>query len=341
MSMQALFYTGKGALEWRETPAPRLMGPGEALVRPLAVAACDLDLGIVQGRAPFPPPFALGHEFAAEIVEIGEAVRGFAVGERVAVSFQPACGGCPACRRGHSAACSVVPGTPMYGIGATGGDWGGALADRVRVPYAEVMLVRLPDGVTPAAAAGASDNIADGYRTVAEALAARPGASVLVAGSGAIPLYAVWWARTLGAQTVTLASRDRELLRRAAALGAAVEAIDEWPRRFRTHAITVDCTGEPAGLAAVVRSTEAFGHCTSASIYFAGDIVMPVFDMNMKGIRFDTGRVNAAALLPGVLALIAEHGLTPASVDATEVPWNDMRDALLEYTFRPVAVRGP
>ena len=337
--MQGLFFTRPGQLEWQETSAPGLEGHGEALVRPLAVAACDLDLGIVHGRSPFAPPFLLGHEFAGEVAAVGEEVRGFEPGDRVAVAFQPSCGGCGACRRGHSAACSVVPGTPMYGIGAAGGDWGGALADVVRVPYAAAMMVPLPQGVSPAMAAGASDNIADGYRTVADALAARPGASVLVAGSGSIPLYAAWWARTLGAGDVTLCSRDVTLLERAAAFGIAVERVESWPRRFRTHAVTVDCTGDPAGLAAVIRSTEAFGRCTSASIYFAGDTVVPMFDMNMKGIRFDTGRVNATALLPEVLSLMARHGLTPETVEATVVGWEDMDSALLQGAFRPIAVR--
>lgn len=339
-TMQALFFVAERRLEWREVPAPRLMGPAEALVRPLAVAACDLDAGIVAGNSPFDPPFALGHELAAEVLEVGEGVTGFAPGDRVAVAFQPSCGGCAPCRRGHSAACSVAPGTPMYGIGRAGGDWGGALADRVRVPFADAMLAALPEGMSAAAAAGASDNMADGYRCVAAALAERPGASVLVAGSGAIALYAAWWARALGAAAVTFASRDEAMLRRAEALGAATMAVTQWPRRFTSHAVTVDCTGDPAGLAAVIRSTEAFGHCTSASIYFAGDTVVPLFDMNMKGIRFDTGRVNAAALLPRVLELAQRHGLEPASIDATPVPWQDMDQALLDGAFRPIAVRA-
>lgn len=339
MSMQALYFTGRQRLEWREAPPPRLEGPGEALVRPLAVAACDLDHAIVQGRSPFEPPFQMGHEFAAEIVELGESVQGFCVGDRVAVSFQPSCGGCATCRRGHSAACGTMPGTPMYGIGAAGGDWGGALADLVRVPYAAAMMVALSEGVSPAMAAGASDNIADGYRTVADALAERPGASVLVAGSGAIPLYAAWWARVLGAGEVTVCSRDAGMLERAAAFGVAGQPVEQWPRRFRTHTVTVDCTGDPAGLAAVIRSTEAYGRCTSASIYFAGDTVVPMFDMNMKGIRFDTGRVNAAALLPEVLGLMGRHRLTPGTVGATVVDWAEMDAALLAGAFRPIAQR--
>jgi hypothetical protein len=66
---------------------------------------------------------------------------------------------------------------------------------------------------------------------------------------------------------------------------------------------------------------------------------MPLFDMNMKGIRFDTGRVNASALLPEVLRLIARHGLTPETVNATVVGWQEMDAALLEGAVRPIAVR--
>jgi len=337
--MQALYFAGAGRLEWRETPAPRLEGPGEALVRPLAVAACDLDSAIARGSSPFPPPFPIGHEFAGEIVELGEAVRGLRVGDRVAVAFQPSCGQCDPCRRGHSAACAVAPRTSMYGIGAAGGDWGGALADLVRVPYAQAMMVRLADGMTPAMAAGASDNIADGYRTVADALRERPGADVLVAGSGSIPLYAAWWARLLGAGAVTLCSRDPAQLARAAKLGIAVEHVTAWPKRFRTHPITVDCTSDPSGLAAVIRSTESYGRCTSASIFFAGDTPMPLFDMNMKGIRFDTGRVNAVTALPEVLELIGRHRLMPETITATVTPWLDMAAALLDGSFKPIAVR--
>ncbi len=337
--MQALYFTGPGGLEWREAPAPRIQGPGEALVRPLAVAACDLDIGIVAGTTPFPPPFQLGHEFAGEILELGEAVEGFVVGDQVAVSFEPSCGRCGPCHRGHSAACDTAPGTAMYGIGVAGGDWGGALADAVRVPYAQAMLVRLPSGVSAAAAAGASDNIADGYRTVAGALAERPQAPVLVAGEGSIALYAAWWARALGAAEVTLASRDAALLARADTFGVTVEHVNTWPKRFRSHPITVDCSGDPAGLAAVIRATAAFGRCTSASIYFGGDTPVPMFDMNMKGIRFDTGRVNAATLLPEVLALVARHGLTPETVCAQVVPWEEIAPALIERVFKPIAVR--
>ena len=86
--MQQLVFVKPGVLGWQEAPTPRLQGRGEALVRPLAVAACDLDVAFVQGRAPLPRPFPLGHEFVAEITDLSDDVVGWQPGERVIVPFR-------------------------------------------------------------------------------------------------------------------------------------------------------------------------------------------------------------------------------------------------------------
>src|SRR5213078_2630946 len=142
--MRALVFAGAGRLEWRDVPAPRIEDDGHALVRPLAVASCDLDAAIVRGQAPFPPPFVLGHEAVAQVVAIGDGVRTVRPGDTVVVPFQISCGHCPSCVRGNTGNCRQVPRTAMYGIGSLAGDWGGMLADVVRVPFADAMLLPLP-----------------------------------------------------------------------------------------------------------------------------------------------------------------------------------------------------
>src|SRR5271166_1177871 len=164
--MRQLVYTSPGSLEWREAPEPRLVSDAAALVRPLAVATCDLDAAIVTGASPFPAPFPIGHECVAEIVELGERVRGLEVGQQVSVPFQISCGSCPQCRRGRSSNCAEVPFMSTYGFGPAVAEWGGFLCDLVCVPFAEHMLVALPEGLAPASVASASDNIADAWRTV-------------------------------------------------------------------------------------------------------------------------------------------------------------------------------
>lgn len=209
--MQQLTYTSPQTLEWRESPAPKLRSDGAALVRPLAVATCDLDALIIEGASPFPPPFALGHECVAEVLELGEEVRSFTPGQRVSVPFQISCGECSLCRRGLTSNCATVPFMSTYGFGPAVEQWGGFLSDLVCVPYAEQMLVPVPDGLASTAVASASDNISDGWRTVAPALAAEPGAPVLVvggAGAGSIGLYAAGLAVALGSESVLYVDRD-------------------------------------------------------------------------------------------------------------------------------------
>ncbi len=69
--IEQLTYVGPDKLQWREAPAPRLTSDRAALVRPLAVATCDLDGLIIAGACPFEGPFPLGHESVAEVIDVG------------------------------------------------------------------------------------------------------------------------------------------------------------------------------------------------------------------------------------------------------------------------------
>jgi threonine dehydrogenase-like Zn-dependent dehydrogenase len=191
--VQQLTYTAPNDLEWREAPEPQLSSDRAALVRPLAVATCDLDALIISGHSPFAPPFPLGHECVAEVVDAGDAVTSLREGQLVSVPFQISCGECEPCRRGRTGNCSEVAFMSTYGFGPAVERWGGFLSDLVCVPYADHMLVPVPDGLDAAAVASVSDNISDAWRSVGPALAEDPGAPVLVvggAGPGSIGLYA-------------------------------------------------------------------------------------------------------------------------------------------------------
>ena len=71
--MKELMVQGPGQLAWVEAPDPQLATPASALVRPIASASCDLDRRLIAGTTPFKPPFALGHECVAEVLEVGSA----------------------------------------------------------------------------------------------------------------------------------------------------------------------------------------------------------------------------------------------------------------------------
>jgi alcohol dehydrogenase len=128
--MRQLTYVGGNTIEWWDVPAPKLLDDRDALVRPLAVTRCDLDLTIVNGKSGLPGPFALGHETAGIITEVGDAVRTFAPGDLVIVPFQISCGQCQRCQRGHTNACTTVPFRSSYGLKPVCGvEYGGALSD--------------------------------------------------------------------------------------------------------------------------------------------------------------------------------------------------------------------
>jgi alcohol dehydrogenase len=339
--MRQLVITGARSVEWREAPAPALQGDGEALVRPLAVAMCDLDAVFLSGAVPIAEPFALGHECVAEVLEVGDGVTTVAPGDRVVVPFQISCGVCAACAVGRTASCRTVPRGSAYGMQPLGGDWGGALSDVLRVPFADAMLVALPAGAEPAALASVADNVADGYRAVASPLAATPGVEVLVVGGWArsVGLYAVACALALGASRVVFADTDTGRLSRAAALGAETIAVgDAWPSKLGRFPITVDASGDHAGLHAALRSTAPDGTCTSVAIYFEPTTPLPLLEMYTRGCTLHTSRVHARTVIPEVLALVAAGRLDPALVTSAVVPFDDAAAALAEPPTKLILV---
>lgn len=340
--MRQLTCVEAGKLEWRDVPEPRLAGDGEAIVRPLAVARCDIDLFLASGLFPLRGAFALGHECVGEITALGDAVRGLAIGQRAVVSFQVSCGRCARCRAGHSAVCEAVPTLSDYGMQPLSGtEYGGMLSDLIRVPHAEAMLQPIADHLEPVALASVSDNVPDGYRAVAPHLAARPGSEVLVVNHGlaSIPLYAVQAARALGARTVDFASNDAGSLAMAERLGAGPIETDFATPPSRTYPIVVDGGLSPAGLAYAVRATEPEGTCQSVSFHPGKATPVPLGRMYTLGIRFFVGRCHAAALLPEVVALIERGALRPQAVTSHVVAWEDAPRAWLEPGVKLVVHR--
>lgn len=339
--MRALNFVDRGRLEWREAPEPELQGDREALVRPVVVAICDLDAGIVSGRVPLSGPFPVGHEGVAEIIDVGDDVSDFQPGQLVSIPFQLSCGACRQCRLGRTAYCSGVAPNSMYGLGPlSGAPCGGFLSDVVRVPYADHMLVAVPETVAAASVASLSDNIVDAWRTVAPQLEKEPGAAVLiVGGSGSIALYAVAIALAVGASRVDWIGgrgREHEL---AAGLGATVLATKIPDRADDRYPVTVDASANPAGLSCALRSTAPDGTCTSIGIYFAEQTPVPLLEMYMAGIHFSTGRVHARTAMPHALDLVRRKQLRPELITSRVASWEDAPDAMAEFSGKLVLTR--
>ncbi|MFN8640256.1 MAG: alcohol dehydrogenase catalytic domain-containing protein [Candidatus Binatia bacterium] len=332
--MRQLTFLEPGRFEWHDVPVPTLRAATDAIVRPLTVARCDLDLYIALGVVRYRGPFAFGHESVGEVVEAGDQVP-FEPGDRVVVPFQLSCGRCPTCRRGLTSSCESFPFGAAYGLKPTSKtEFGGALSDRMYVPFADHMLLPLPAGVDPLVAASASDNIADGWRAVGPHLQERPGASVLVLGGLAqsVGIYAAGCAVALGAGKVLYLDDHPERRQRAAQLGATAEPLGLADGRTPDlqFDIVVESAGNADALAFAIRSTAANGMLTSNSIHLRETTPVPLTGAYYKGLTLNTSRVSSRAVLPHVLACLEAGALHPERVTHRVVPFADAADAMTD-----------
>jgi threonine dehydrogenase-like Zn-dependent dehydrogenase len=341
--VRQLVFEEPGRVAWQEAPDPERSDGAGAIVRPLAVARCDLDPAMAAFGI-FPGPYPVGHETVAEVVWTGGEVGSHAPGDRVLVPFQVSCGSCEACRDGRFAGCIPYRARAgaAFGFGESGGGHGGAVADLLAVPAAEHMLVAAPTGVSNAVLCTVPDNFIDAYRAVAPQLRERPGAGVLIVGGAAasIGLYAVSIARALGAGAIRYVDSDPERRAAAAGLGAETEEQpDEWPRRFERALITVDNTADAQGILTSIRSTEPYGVCTSVAVHFAPMTELPLLEMYTRGITFHLSRADSRRFLPEVLELVAAGTLDPAAIPTTTVPWDRADEAWMQPATKLVVER--
>jgi threonine dehydrogenase-like Zn-dependent dehydrogenase len=341
--MRQLTYQEAGRYAWRDVPEPEITAPGQALVRPLVVACCDLDVAVAQGAAPLPPGYAVGHEGLAEVVAVGDGVSSIRTGDRVVVPFQINCGDCRRCRRGATGSCESLPLMAMYGLGPLAGlDGGGFMSDLVLVPFADAMLIRVPDTVEPAAVASLSDNIPDGWRAVgpyAAELAALDPADrrVLVVGRLSIGLYAAAMAVALGAH-VDYVDTDPQRLEAAEKLGASAHDRVKPDKSWDPYPVTAHTAADPSLLAATLRATWPDGVCTDTGIYYQPAVELPLLPMYTRGVRFVTGRVNARAAIPRVLEVLSGGSDLSAAVGRV-VPWDDAPSVWPTMTGKTVFTR--
>jgi len=339
--MQSLVLTGPRSLEWQDRPAPSLSDRGDALVRPIASSACDLDRRLVISPAPFETPFALGHEAVGEIVDLDGDDSPFRVGQRVVIPWHISCGTCANCRRGLPGACASVPRLASYGTSA-GGLWGGLFDELVRVPWARHNLTPLPPSVDPFLAASASDNLTDAFQAVRPTLDAHPGAEVLVVGGTAsLGLLTVLSAVALGAAKVTYLDVDEGRCAQAAAAGATTTAAEAYPDRLDgDFDLVVDASAAAAGFRCALLSTRPGGTCVIRSVYF-GEPRLPYFSLYGTGITLVVGPPHASPHVPDVLKLVGEGALDPSPVLAGPFGYEEAVEILLDPPpGKPVFTRG-
>ncbi|TDW70210.1 zinc-dependent alcohol dehydrogenase family protein [Kribbella pratensis] len=293
----------------RDVPKP-VAADGAVVLRVEATGLCRSDWhGWMGHDADIVLPHVPGHELAGTIAAVGAGVTGWQVGDRVTTPFICACGTCEQCLEGNQQVCpnQLQPGFNYWG----------SFAEYVAVPYASVNLVRLPDDMDFATAAGLGCRFATSFRAVHQVGKVRAGERVAVFGCGGVGLSAVMIASALGASVVAI-DTNPDALKLAREYGAVhtVEASDQVAAEIQdlggAH-VTIDALGSSDIVQQALTSLRPRGRHVQIGL-------LP------SGVQLDVGRLIGQELswlgshgmpahaYPEMLALVASGNLHPAEL---------------------------
>jgi threonine dehydrogenase-like Zn-dependent dehydrogenase len=231
--MKAVVWHGVGDIRLDDIEEPRIEQATDAIVRITAAAICGTDLHFVRGTvSPMKDGTVLGHEGVGVIEQLGPDVRNFSVGDRVVIASTIACGNCVYCRAGCYSQCDVAnpngkrAGTAFYGGPESTGPFNGMQAEKVRVPFANVGLVKLPDDVSDQQALFLADIFPTAYFG-ADLAEITPGDTVAIFGCGPVGLLAIESAKLMDAGRVLAVDCNPTRLAKARELGAEVINFEE------------------------------------------------------------------------------------------------------------------
>ncbi|WP_347602929.1 zinc-dependent alcohol dehydrogenase family protein [Acrocarpospora sp. B8E8] len=290
--MRAVVYDGFGmSPEVREVAEPG-PPPWGLVIRVEATGLCRSDWHGWQGHdadiQKF--PHIPGHEFSGVVAEVGAGVRHWAPGDRVMAPFVCACGSCSDCARGDQQVCAyqTQPGFTHWG----------SFAGYVAINHADVNLIRLPEGMSFAAAASLGCRFATAFRAVTARASVRPGEWVAVYGCGGVGLSAVMIAAAAGAQVIAI-DTSPDALALARRFGAAESLL----------AGAGDLTGQ------IVELTAGGAHVAMDALGDPGTCAQSIQSLRRRGRHVQIGLLPRGAELPmgRVIAyeldLLGSHGM--------------------------------
>jgi alcohol dehydrogenase len=287
--MRAAVFRSEGIVDVVDRDEPDLIEPTDAIVRVRRAAICGSDLHFFHGKAPMDPGTTMGHEAVGVVERVGTTVREVRVGDRVVTSFHIACGACWFCRAGQSALCESHR---ILGGGPFGGDLDGTQAGAVRVPIADVNLLRVPDEIDDERAIFVGDvlttgmyaaSLADPSREdtvavigagpvgfcVAQALGARGAGRVFAMDVDPVRLDLV---RAAGAEPVDLRVQNAEM-----ALARATDG--------RGADIVVDAVGAPDAFGTALDVVRRGGRVVVVGMYTSESVELQLGVSWVRGIR--------------------------------------------------------
>jgi threonine dehydrogenase-like Zn-dependent dehydrogenase len=376
--MKALCWHGKQDIRCDTVPDPQIEEPRDAIIKVSSCAICGSDLHLFDGFMPgMKHGDVVGHEFMGEVVEVGRENKKLKVGDRVVVPFTICCGECDQCRRGNFSVCErsnrnkdiadkVFGHTTagLFGYTHLTGGYAGGQAEYVRVPYADVAPVKVPEGLSDEQVLFLGDIFPTGWQA-AVACEIEPTDTVAVWGAGPVGQFAVRSALLLGAEQVVCIDHLEDRLSMARAGGAITINFKEESVLDRLQELTggkgpdkcIDAVGLEAHVTRSVdsvydRAKQALmwesdrPHVLREMIYVCrpggilsvpgvyGGLVdkLPFGALMNKGLTLRTGQTHVNRWTDELLGLIEEGTIDPSFVITHTASLEDGPD--LYWTFR-------
>ena len=317
--MRAVVFHEPGRIAVREVADATIEDPRDAVVRVTLAAICGSDLHFFHGKAPMDPGETIGHEAVGVVESVGGAVTRFAVGDRVVIAFDNACGTCWFCRSGQTQLCEDFR---TLGAGAFGGGLGGAQADLVRVPYADANLLAIPEGLDDERALFLGDILTTGLYG-ASVPEIRPGETVAVIGAGPVGFFAAQAARLADPAAVLVLDRDAARLAIAASVGAT--PIDVGARHAqmavaeategRGADIVIEAVGTPEAFESAIDVVRRGGRVSVVGMFTSESVTIPlgIWWARSLDVRF-AGICPVHAWWERALAAVADGRIDPAPI---------------------------
>jgi 2-desacetyl-2-hydroxyethyl bacteriochlorophyllide A dehydrogenase len=335
--MRAVTFQAPGEVLVQDVPEPEISDPGDAIVRIEATGVCGSDLHIYHGRVKIEPGFTIGHEYVGTVLAVGDEVQGVAVGDRVLGCFQTACDRCFFCRRGWFHKCEH---SRTFGHGAALGSLQGTQAERALIPGAELVLRKIPAGMSDDAALFAGDVMGTGYHSVADS-GLRAGDVAAVLGLGPVGLCAVQAAKACGAARVIAIDTVAERLAMAEAFGAQpVHLTEQDPRAAIREAtegrgvdVCIDAVGHASALDLALKLTRKCGTVQAVGVYAErAEVHMGL--LWIKSLHVCAGHANVIAHVDRVLAMMSAGLLDPTPLVTHHMSLEQAPEAYALYDRR-------
>ena len=327
--MKAALFKNAGAIEIGERPDPTVQDATDAVVRVVRGCVCGSDLWYYRGVNEHKVG-SIGHEFIGVIEAIGDQVHDLSIGDLVIAPFTYNDGSCSACRHGSQSNCE-------HGGAFGNGDTDGGQGERVRTPFADATLVKVPGSDFTdeqlASFTALSDVMCTGYHAAISA-GVKPGDTVAVVGDGAVGLSAVLSAQLLGAERIIVLSRNPARQAVAKEFGATdiVEvrgdgAVEEVRRLTGGAGVdaALECVGTDESIATCAGITRAGGSI--------GAVGVPLYDefeyktLFWKNIGIRGGVAPARHYIPELLQAVLDGRINPGRVFDFETDLDHVADA--------------